>query len=80
MSAICTFSATVIEPKVAAIWNVRAMPRRQISRGGSLAISRPSKRTSPASGAQLAVDDVEAGGLAGAVGADQRQELAAGDA
>ncbi len=29
-SAICTFSATVIEAKVAAIWNVRPTPRRQI--------------------------------------------------
>ena len=29
-SAICTFSITVIEPKVSAIWNVRPTPMRQI--------------------------------------------------
>ena len=35
-SAICTFSATVIEPKVAATWKVRPTPSRQISRGAAL--------------------------------------------
>src|ERR1700675_1524370 len=46
-SAICTFSVTVIELKVAAIWNVRPTPRRQISRGRLPAISWPSKRIEP---------------------------------
>jgi hypothetical protein len=65
ISAICTFSTTVIEPKVAATWKVRPTPRRQMSRGGRPAMLRP-QRISPAS-AQLAVDHVEAGRLAGAV-------------
>ncbi len=42
-------------------------------------MSRPSNRIVPPSGVKLAVDGVEAGRFAGAVGADQRQKLAAAD-
>ena len=50
-SAICTFSTTVIEPKVAAIWKVRPTPSRQISRGGSPVMSARRAAMSPLSGA-----------------------------
>ncbi len=77
-SAICTFSRTVIEPKVAAIWKVRPTPSRQIvARLAGRRGLRPSNRIAPGVGRELAVDHVEAGRLAGAVGADQRQQFAA---
>ena len=76
ISAICTFSTTVIEAKVAAIWKVRPTPSRQISRGGRPASSSPSRRIVAGVGRKLAVDHVEAGRLAGAVRADQREKLA----
>ena len=41
ISAICTFSRTVIEAKVAVIWNVRPTPSRQTRRGGQPVMSRP---------------------------------------
>ena len=47
ISAICTFSATVIEWKVAATWKVRPTPSRQISRGAKPAMSLPSNRIAP---------------------------------
>ena len=78
--AICTFSRTVIEAKVAVIWNVRPTPRRQMSRGLRPIRLRPSNSICPASGRDLAVEHVEAGGLARAVGADQRQQFAGRDA
>ena len=49
ISAICTFSRTVIEAKVAVIWKVRPTPRRQTARGLSPTMSRPPRRTMPAS-------------------------------
>ncbi len=61
---------TVIEPKVAATWKVRLTPSCQMSRGfkpGDVAARRTGSRRSPA---ELAVDHVEAGRLAGAVGPD----------
>ena len=51
MSAICTFSATVIEPKVAATWNVRPTPRRQMSPGAMPAVLLPKIVTRPVVGA-----------------------------
>ena len=52
-------------------WNVRAMPRRLIWCGDSPAMLRPSRRIVPALGRVDAGDQVEDGGLAGAVRADQ---------
>ena len=78
-SAICTFSRTVIEAKVAVIWKVRPTPSRQIARGlrpDDVAALEPHRA---AVGPQLAVQHVEAGALARAVGADQRQQLAGCD-
>src|ERR1700722_463859 len=49
MSAICTFSTTVIEPNVAATWNVRPTPSRQISRGFLPFNFDPSNQISPES-------------------------------
>src|SRR5262249_15433021 len=40
----------VIEPNVAATWNVRPTPSRKIARGGRPAMLRPAKRISPALG------------------------------
>ncbi len=77
ISAICTFSMTVIEWKVAAIWKVRPTPSRQISRGFLPTIFSPSSSTSPGIRPQLPVEHVEAGRFAGAVRAEQREQLAA---
>lgn len=49
-SAVCTFSSTVIERNVAAVWKVRPTPRRQILPADRPISSRPSSRTEPASG------------------------------
>ncbi|CFW38173.1 Uncharacterised protein [Bordetella pertussis] len=46
-SAICTFSTTVSDAKVAAIWKVRPTPRRQMSRGRMPTSSWPSSLTEP---------------------------------
>ena len=50
-SAICTFSATVIEAKVAATWNVRPTPRRQMSPGAMPAVLLPNIVMRPVVGA-----------------------------
>ena len=44
--AVCTFSSTVIERKVAAVWKVRPTPRRQILPAGRPTSSRPSRPVS----------------------------------
>ena len=78
-SAICTFSTTVSEAKVSAIWKVRPTPWRQIASGlqaDQLAAAEPHRA---GVGRELAADHVEAGRLAGAVRADQRQHLAGGE-
>ena len=61
---------------VAVIWKVRPTPSRQISRGFLPVVSWPSRLIRPESGMVLAVEHVEAGALAGAVGTDQRQDFA----
>ena len=48
-SAICTFSITVSEAKVSAIWKVRPTPSRQIARGRRPTSSSPSSRIEPRS-------------------------------
>ena len=50
-SASCTFSTTVSEAKVSAIWNVRPTPWRQIASGRRPTSSTPPSFTDPASGA-----------------------------
>src|SRR6218665_238512 len=81
-SAICTFSTTVSEAKVSAIWKVRPTPLRQISRGFRPPRSAPSSGVGAVEGdgavvgLELAVDHVEGGRLAGAVGADEREQFA----
>ena len=42
-------------------------------------MSRPSKRIVPASGSEAAAEQADEGGLAGAVRADQRVDLAGGE-
>ena len=49
--ATCTFSSTVKDEKVCAIWNVRPTPLRQMARGGRPAMLSPPSRTRPESGA-----------------------------
>ena len=80
-SAICTFSRTVSEAKVAVIWKVRPTPRRQI---GARAAGRRCRglrgARCRASGASWPLSMLKQVRLAGAVGADQRQQLAGVDA
>ena len=45
--AICTFSTTVSDAKVSAIWKVRPTPRRQMARGFWPTSSWPSNRIEP---------------------------------
>ena len=52
------------------------MPARQRACGGSAVTSRPSKTDGAAIGAQAAGDEVERGGLAGAVRPDDAERLA----
>src|SRR3990172_13400738 len=49
--ASCTFSRTVIEPNVAAIWKLRPTPDLQISRGALPSRLLPSRSIEPESGA-----------------------------
>ena len=74
-----TFSSTVMSGIILTCWKVRARPSRAIWRDG-----RPSMRA--AAEPHLAVrqrqhagDQVEGGGLAGAVGTDQADDLAGAD-
>ena len=70
-SATRTLSRTVSDPNASSRWKVRPMPRRARRCTGIRVTSRPS-RHDPARGRRLQPGDhVEAGGLAGAVGADQ---------
>ncbi len=50
ISAICTFSATVMDTNVCAIWKVRPTPRRQMRRGARPVMVSPARRTRPLSG------------------------------
>ena len=55
------------------------MPRRERACGGIAVMSEPSNTMRPLRRRDVAGDQVEQGGLAGAVGADHRQRLAALD-
>ena len=48
MKATATFSTTLMDVKVAVIWNVRATPARESALGFPPVMSRPSRRTQPA--------------------------------
>ena len=74
-----TFSSTVRCGNTAEIWNERTMPRRATSAGAVAVMSWPLKRIVPARGRQELGQQVEEGGLAGAVGADQGVDGAAPD-
>src|SRR4051812_28916254 len=54
-AATAMFSRTLRTLKSSSRWNVRAMPRRARLYGGSLVMSRPSRRTRPALGARRPV-------------------------
>jgi hypothetical protein len=72
LQATRTFSSTVRCGKVAEIWNERITPRRAICAGFSLRDVLAVEQDLAARGHQEFGQQVEAGGLAGAVGADQR--------
>ena len=74
-----TFSSTVRCGNTAEIWNERTRPSRATSAGASAVMSRPLKTMRPRVGLQEFGQQVEAGGLAGAVRADQRVDGAARD-
>src|SRR6266508_6331788 len=57
-------------------WWVKAMPSWQRVRVGRSVTSRPSRRTRPASGAELPRRKLQHGRLAGPVGADHAERLA----
>ena len=61
------------------IWNERPMPARAISSGVCPAIGWPISDTAPCIRRVHAGQQIERGGLAGAVGADQRVQRAVGD-
>ena len=73
---IATFSSTVMSGTSLTCWKVRAMPSCATSCGGALSMVLPSTRDGAAGGGQHAGDQVEGRALAGAVGADQRDDLA----
>ena len=58
------------------IWKVRITPRSAISSGIRPEMRSPLNATSPAVGFERAGDQIEAGGLAGAVGTDHREDFA----
>ena len=62
--------------KVAGTWKVRPMPSRACVSGGASVTSTPSKTMRPLARPQIAGDAVEEGRLAGAVGADEADDLA----
>ena len=78
-SATRTFSSTVRCGKVAEIWNERTIPLRAICAGFSRVMSAPLKRMVPDEGLEEPREQVEDGGLARAVGTDQRVDAAARD-
>ena len=61
------------------IWKLRARPRRLISNGAAPAISLAVEPDRAARGREAAADQVEQRRFAGAVGADDREPLAARD-
>ena len=58
---------------------ISEMPRWVVTSAGRLVTSSPLKRTVPALGPHQPADALEQGGLAGAVGAEQGDDLARGD-
>ena len=74
-----TLSITVMVSKLFTTWKVRAMPRWQRSAAGSAVTSSPSNTIEPWVGGSTPGDQVEQRRLAGAVGADQADDLAAPD-
>ena len=74
------FSATVSVGNTPLPPGISDRPRRAISSAGRRVMSRPSKVTLPLPGGQQAGDRLEHGRLAGAVGAEQGQQLVALDA
>ena len=78
-SAMRTFSSTVRCGNTAEIWNERTSPSRATSAGASAVMSRPLKTMRPRVGCEEFGQQIEAGGLAGAVRPDQRMNGAARD-
>ena len=74
-----TLSSTLRLANTRPCWNVRARPRRGERLGRAAVTSCAPEGESPASGAVEPADQVEQRGLAGAVGADDADELALRD-
>ena len=74
-----TFSRTVIDANVAATWNVRPTPMPRDGARRQAVDALAAEQHGAGVGRELAVDEVEARRLAGAVRADQRDQLAGGD-
>ena len=72
--ASMTFSSTLMAGKGRGIWKVRPRPRPKMRSGVRPSIRRPSSRMRPALGPERAGDEIEQGGLAGAVRADQASD------
>ena len=77
-SGATTFSSTVISRNRRVIWNVRPRPRCARRQGGLPSIRSPVEPDLAGLGRHRAADQVEDGGLAGAVGPDQRRDRALG--
>ena len=73
---IATFSSTVMSGTSLTCWKVRAMPSFATSCGGALSMLLAEHGDRAAGGGEHAGDQVEGGALAGAVRADQRDDLA----
>ena len=78
-SATAIVSSTVSAGQRRASWNERPSPRRARRCAGSLVMSTPPSSSRPPSAGVKPGDDVEQGGLAGAVGADDAEDLAGRD-
>ena len=77
-SPVCRFSRTVMLSKSSRLWNERPSPARLRARADRRASDRPSRRIVPVARCE-AGDRVDQGRLAGAVGADQTDDLAGCD-
>ena len=75
-SPVITLSSADMNAKSRMFWNVRAMPSAAISLGRASADRRPSNAIAPGVGCVDPGDQVEHRRLAGAVGADHRDDLA----
>ena len=74
-----TLSRTLMPLKIVVSWKVRTTPLRATMCGARPEMRSPLNSTSPGARRQERGDQLEQGGLAGAVRADHREDLAARD-